>query len=186
MEFKSQEKWRVQKKFSLTEEELDLAIRRMIKRHPYENWIHERIESNGERVVYLKVEFINWLEDVYFNKDKYYLDADIDFFRRQVVRLESELSIPHKEFNYQAMTVRELCDYFDKSLSAVYMAIRRLRQSVSFPKNFQDDGKLIIPPEGVRWLSENYFRKAYLKELEFYKLELQKIKRNNYEQSRSI
>ena len=35
----------------------------------------------------------------------------------------------------------------------------------------------IFSKEGVKWLSENYFRKDYLKKLEFYKLELQNVKR---------
>ena len=181
MEFKSQEKWRVQKNFSISEKDLDLAIRRMIKRHPYEKWIQKRIASNGEKVVYLKLEFVKWLEEVYFNKDKYYLDAEIDFFRKQVVRLEEELNIPHKEFNYQAMTVRDLCRFFDRELPAIYIAIKRWRQCVSMKKEFLEDGRLIIPSEGVKWLNENYFRKAYLKDLEFYKLELQKRKKELYE-----
>ena len=181
MEFKSQEKWRVQSKLSLTEKQLDLAIRRMIKRHPYENWIHERIESNGAKIVYLKLEFVSWLNEVYFNKSKYYLDAEINFFKNQVVRLENELNIPHKEFEYRAMTVRELCDYFDKKLSAIYKSIKKLSQDTSISKNYLDDGRVIIPSEGVKWLSECYFRKDYLKDLELYKLELQKQKRKLYE-----
>lgn len=183
MEFKSQEKWRVQEKFSLTEDQLDLAIHRMIKRHPYEKWVQTRIAINDEKVVYLKLEFINWLEEVYLNKEKYYLDAEIDFFKKQIIRLENELNIPHKEFDYQDMTVRELCNYFDKSLHCIYKSIKKLRQSISIPKKYLDDGRLVVTSEGVKWLSECYFRKAYLKDLEFYKIELQNYKRKLYEQS---
>ena len=37
--------------------------------------------------------------------------------------------------------------------------------------------QLIIKNNGVKWLAENYFRKDYLYELEEYKLQLQKIKK---------
>lgn len=55
-------------------------------------------------------------------------------------------------------------------------------QLIEWKKNNQSfkylkDGKVIISKEGVKWLSENYFRKDYLKKLEFYKLELQNVKR---------
>ena len=42
----------------------------------------------------------------------------------------------------------------------------------------------MISKQGVKWLTENYFRKAYLKELELYKLSLQKEKKKLYERSR--
>ena len=96
MEFKSMEKWRVQQKFNLTDEQFDNVVKKMKRRHPLESWVHKRIASNGERVVYIKLECVEWLSDVYFNK-KYYLDADIKFFQKQVKRLEEELNIPHKE-----------------------------------------------------------------------------------------
>lgn len=50
---------------------------------------------------------------------------------------------------------------------------KRTNQSFKYLK----DGKVIISKEGVKWLSENYFRKDYLKKIEFYKLELQNVKR---------
>lgn len=50
---------------------------------------------------------------------------------------------------------------------------KRTNQSFKYSK----DGKVIISKDGVKWLSENYFRKYYLKKLEFYKLELQNVKR---------
>ena len=99
------------------------------------------------------------------------------------MRLEDELKIPHKEFDYQDMTVRELCNYFNKSLPSIYKSIKKLRQSISVPKKYLDDGRLIVPSAGVKWLSECYFRKAYLKDLEFYKIELQNHKRKLHERS---
>lgn len=183
MEFKVQEKWRVQQKFNMSDKQMDMAIKRMIKRHPLEEWIDERIASNGQRVVYFKLEFVEWLRDVYSNGKKYYLDLDIDFFKRQILRLEKELGIPHKEIEYNPMTIRELSAFFDRSINTIYVALIRMRNN-NFSQQYLDDGKVLVSKEGVKWLSENYFRTSYLENLELYKLDLQEKKRIMYEQSR--
>ena len=105
MEFKSLEKWRVQNKFSISEKDLDVIIQRMIKRHPLEEWVYSYLAPNGQYNSYLKLEFVEWLEEVHFNKDDYYLDAEIKFFKKQISRLEKELSIPPKETRYNEMTI---------------------------------------------------------------------------------
>lgn len=183
MEFKSMEKWRVQQKFNLNDEQFDNVVKKMKKRHPLESWIHKRIASNGERVVYIKLECVEWLSNVYFNK-KYYLDSDIEFFQKQVQRLEKELNLPPYEFKYKDMSLYDLRDYFDRSKAAIGMAVQRMEKRNSVSYKYIKDGKVMISKEGVKWLTENYFRKAYLKELELYKLSLQKEKKKLYERSR--
>ena len=183
MEFKSLEKWRVQKNLSITEKQLDLAIDRMIKRHPLENWIQKRIANNGEVNVYLKLEFVNWLNEVYFSKE-YYLDAEIRFFEKQISRLEEELNISHKELDVKDMSPKELSIYFDKSINTVHKGIERMRKRAGIEPDWFKNGRIIVPKEGVIWLSKNYFRKAYLNEIELYKLELQKYKRKLYAKAR--
>lgn len=184
MEFKSIEKWRVQKNFSLSEKQLDLAIKRMMKRHPYESWVINRIARNGKEVCYLKMEFVNWLSEVYFNKE-FYLDTEIKFFEKQIERLEEELKIPHKNFIEEEMTVRELCGFFDKNIDTIYKSIERLKLKTDAEIKYLSDGKIVVSKEGVEWLYKNYFRKAYLFNLEMYKLELQKHKRKIYGKSKS-
>lgn len=183
MEFKSMEKWRVQQKFNLTDEQFDNVVKKMKRRHPLESWVHKRIASNGERVVYIKLECVEWLSDVYFNK-KYYLDADIKFFQKQVKRLEEELNIPHKELEYKDISLYDLRDYFGRTKNTIGVAINRMEKRNPTSYKYNKDGKVMISKEGVKWLTENYFRKAYLKELELYKLSLQKEKKKLYEQSR--
>lgn len=180
MEFKSLEKWRVQNKFSISEKDLDVIIKRMIKRHPLEEWVYSYLAPNGQYNSYLKLEFVEWLEEVHFNKDDYYLDAEIKFFKKQISRLEKELSIPPKETIYNEMTIRELSNYFNKTINCLYMAIGRMRKTTNIPIAYDEDGKIIVPKEGVKWLHENYFRKDFLKSLELYKLKLQQQKRELY------
>ena len=47
MEFKSIEKWRVQRDLNLTEVQLDEIIKRAGRRHPMEDWIYLRVAGNG-------------------------------------------------------------------------------------------------------------------------------------------
>lgn len=184
MEFKSQEKWRVQQKFNLSDEQFENVIKKMKRRHPLESWVQKRIASNGERVVYIKLEFVEWLSEVYFNENKFYLDADIDFFKKQITRLENELNINHHEIEYQDISLYDLRNYFNRSKNAIGVAINRMEKRNNTSYKYIKDGKVMISKGGVKWLTENYFRKAYLKDLELYKLNLQKQKRKLHERSR--
>lgn len=184
MDFQSMEKWRVQKRFGINDSQYEKIVKRVVKRHPNEYWIYKKIALNGEKVEYLKLEFVEWLDDVYFNKDKYYLDAEIDFFRKQVVRLENDLNFPHNKFEYKDISLKGLRQYFGKSKNAIGVAVNRMEKRNEKSFKYIEDGKVMISNEGVKWLSENYFRKEYLKKLEYYKLELQNVKRklNNYKE----
>lgn len=176
MEFKLKMKWDVLREFKLTEEQFYNISKKMIKRHPYERWIIRKLAQNGERVVYVRVEYVEWLKEVYFS-NKYYLDAEIEFFQKQVLRLEQELNISHYDFNYKDMSLIDLRAYFGKSKNAIGVAVNRMEKRSNKSYKYIKDGKVIISKEGVKWLNEKYFRKQYLKDLEFYKIELQKRKR---------
>lgn len=176
MEFKLKMKWDVLREFKLTEEQFYSISKKMIKRHPYERWIIRKLAQNGERVVYVRVEYVEWLKEVYFS-NKYYLDAEIEFFQKQVLRLEQELNISHYDFNYKDMSLVDLREYFGKSKNAIGVAVNRMKKRNNKSYKYIKDGKVMISKEGVKWLNEKYFRKQYLKDLEFYKIELQKRKR---------
>ena len=176
MEFKLKMKWDVLREFKLTEEQFYNISKKMIKRHPYERWIIRKLAQNGERVVYVRVEYVEWLKEVYFS-DKYYLDAEIEFFQKQVLRLEQELNISHYDFNYNDMSLVDLRAYFGKSKNAIGVAVNRMEKRNNKSYKYIKDGKVMVSKEGVKWLNEKYFRKQYLKDLEFYKIELQKRKR---------
>lgn len=177
MEFKSMEKWRVLQKFKISEKQYKRLVKRLKRRHPNERWIDEHFAQNGERVVYLKLEFVEWIEEVYFNNNIFYLDAEINFFRKQILRLENELHFTHNEFEYKDISLYDLRSYFNKSKNTIGVAVNRMEKRTNQSFKYLKDGKVIISKEGVKWLSENYFRKDYLKKIEFYKLELQNVKR---------
>lgn len=177
MEFKSMEKWRVLRNFNLNEKQFKRIETKMIKRHPLEFWIDERLLPNGYTMVYIKLEFIEWLKEVYFNKEKYYLDAEIEFFEKQVLRLENEFNIEHYEFKYEDMSLIDLRTYFNKSKNAIGVAVNRMEKRTNKSYKYTVNGIVMVSKEGVKWLAEKYFRKQYLKDLEIYKLLLQNIKR---------
>ena len=175
MEFKSMEKWRVLRNFNLNEKQFKRIEKKMIKRHSLEFWIDERLLQNGYTMVYIKLEFIEWLKEVYFNKEKYYLDAEIDFFEKQVLRLENEFNIEHYE--YEDMSLIDLRAYFNKSKNAIGVAVNRIKKRTNKSYKYTANGIVMISRDGVKWLAEKYFRKQYLKDLEIYKLLLQNVKR---------
>ena len=177
MEFKSMEKWRVLQKFNMSEKQYKRLVNRLKRRHPNESWIDEHFAQNGERVVYIKLELVEWIEEVYFNNNLFYLDAEIFFFKKQILRLEDELNFHHNEFEYNDISLYDLRSYFNRSKNAIGVAVNRMEKRTNESFKYLRDGKVIISKEGVKWLSEKYFRKDYLKKLEFYKLELQNVKR---------
>ncbi len=75
------------------------------------------------------------------------------------------------------MSLIKLKEYFGKSKSAIAVAINRMEKRNDKSYKYVKEGRVIISKEGVKWLNEKYYRKQYLKDIEFYKIELQKIKR---------
>ena len=102
--------------------------------------------------------------------------ATIEFFEKQIKRLESELNISPYQFKYNDTSLKDLRLYFNKSKNAIGRAVNEMQKHNKFSYKYIKDGKVMISKDGVKWLAEKYFRKAYLKDLELYKLELQERK----------
>jgi len=177
METKMLEFSLVLKKFSITEEQLKRAIRTMKKRHPLEKWIIIRSSPNlKDKIIYLRLEFVLWLEEVYFNRTKgFYLDKEIAFFKKQINRLEDELSIKSYPKIYDPATLTELKEMFGKDEGSIRMAIHRMKKANNnlYVRKLPNRN-ILVEFEGVKWLTERYYREEYLKELKEYKKILQK------------
>lgn len=149
----------------------------MAKRHILEEWFFVRSANNNQKTMYISNEGLDWLKEVYFNKNGYYLDLDIAFFENIIKNQEQKLDIDHKIKKYQDMSIIDLMYQFKKSRMAIDTAVSRMIKRTSINYKYIIDDEVIIKAEGVRWLYEKYFRLAYLEELENYKLELdQKLK----------
>lgn len=61
-------------------------------------WINERLAPNGRWITQIDVECVKWLEEVYFNKSKYYLDLEIEFYEKRIKEIEEKLGVEPKNF----------------------------------------------------------------------------------------
>lgn len=156
----------VKRKLGVSEEQLNHAIKVMEKYHYFEDWIWYR--SGPTDLIFLfNLEFVNWLNEVYFNKNGFFLDREIHFLNARILDLENELGISHYEKVYSYLNVKGLQEYFDKSNSSILKAIERMNKKIDC-KCYKNE-KLYITPIGVKWLDQNYYRKSYIKELLNYK-----------------
>lgn len=167
----------VQEMFSLTTKQFSRVMRNIERRHPLESWI-KRIKENNKEKVYIKQECVEWLKEVYFNKEEHYLTLEIEFYKKRIFVLEHELGIISQPKKYRNTLLRFLDLEFNKSRNVIQVAIHRMQKEFSYPIKYEKAGMIFVKAEGVKWLHENYFRRDYLKELEEYKWMLQNQKNN--------
>ena len=168
----------VGKKFSKTEEQLISTMKQIQKLHPFEEWIVTRHAPNlKDKIIYFRLEFVYWLEEVKYNPNGYYLDREINFYEKQILRLETELGLPHHEEKYLSATVKELSDKYHTPSTNIRKAIFKMTKALGNNEKTYKSKNVIISANGVKWLDQKYFRYNYLKIIERYKRELQKIKK---------
>lgn len=179
MKYKYQDRWTVQKQLSVTEKQLDRAITIMEKRHPLENWLYIREAQNGQKNLYLSLEFVKWLTDVYFNKSASQLDLEIIFYRDAIKQLKDYLHITIPEIEYRDLTLKEMMIFFNKSRNSIDVAVFKMCQALGKDLKYDRDNIVVVKAEGIKWIHENLFRRNYLKFLEEYKIRLEKQEVNN-------
>ena len=154
----------------ISEMDLRRAIDVMIKKHPTCRWRSEKIRS---RKYFVLIEGYYWLTQVYFQKEKSLIDADIDFFKLRIKQYEELLKIEHNENWWnEDMEIKQLCKYFNREDITVRKAIKKVYDSGLEKYKFLDDNKVVISKEGVEWICKNVFKHKYLELLEKYKMEL--------------
>ncbi len=155
--------------------ELDLrrAVDIMIKKHPTCRWRSEKIKS---RKYFVLVEGYYWLTQVYFQKEKPLIDADIDFFKLRIKQYEELLKIEHNENWWnEDMEIKQLCEYFNRKDITVRKAIKKMCDSGLEEYKFLVNNKVVISSKGVEWICKNVFKQKYLELLEKYKMELTEL-----------
>ncbi len=150
--------------------DLRKAIGVMMEKHPTCRWRSEKIRS---RKYFILIEGYYWLTQVYFQKEKSLIDADIDFFKIRIKQYEELLKIEHNENWWnEDMDIKQLCKYFNRKDITVWKAIKKMCDSGFEEYKFLVDNKVVISKEGVRWICKNVFKHKYLELLEQYKMEL--------------
>ena len=154
----------------ITELDLRKAIGVMLEKHPTCRWRSEKIRS---RKYFILIEGYYWLSNVYFQKEKSLIDADINFFEDRIKQHEELLQIGHEENWWnENMDIKQLCKYFNREDVTIRKAIKRMCDSGFENNKILIYGKVFISSKGVEWLSKNVFKQKYLKLLEKKKMEL--------------
>lgn len=153
----------------ITHKDLRKAICVMEEKHSNCRWKSEKIRSKRH---YILIEGFYWLINVYFNKEKMLIDADIDFFKLRIKQYEELLKIESKEIFIKDMYVNELEEYFDRKSETIKKAISKMLKYGD--ENYRDieNEKYKISKNGIEWLCKNCFKQKYLELLEEYKMEL--------------
>lgn len=157
----------------ITYTDLKKAINVMLERHPSCRWRSERIKNRKYLVL---IEGYYWLRVVYFQKEKSFVDADIEFFENRIRQYEELLKIQHNENWWQKdMDIKQLWEYFNKKDITVRKAIKKMCDSGLEKYKFFVGNKIVISNKGVEWICKNVFKQKYLELLEKYKMELTEL-----------
>ena len=157
----------------ITELDLRKAIDVMLEKHPTCRWRSEKIRS---RKYFILIEGYYWLVNVYFQKEKALIDADISFFEDRI-KLYEELLKAENNQNWwnEDMNIKQLCKYFNRKEITIRKSIKKMCDNGFKNYKFLINGKVVISSKGVEWLSKNVFKKKYLELLEKYKMELTEL-----------
>ena len=157
----------------ITELDLRKAIDVMLEKHPTCRWRSEKIKS---RKYFILTEGYYWLLNVYFQKEKSLIDADINFFEDRIKQYKELLKVENnKNWWNEDMEIKQLCKYFDKKEITIRKAIKKMYDSWFENNKFLINNKVVISSKGVEWLCKNVFKKKYLELLEKYKMELTEL-----------
>lgn len=157
----------------ITHEDLRKAIEVMLKKHPTCRWRSEKVKS---KKYFILDEGYAWLLQVYFNREKSLIDADVNFFEDRIKQYEELLKIEHKENWWnEDMDIKQLCKYFNREDVTIRKAIRKMCNSGLREYKFLIDGKVFISCKGVEWICKKVFKQKYLELLEKYKMELTEL-----------
>ena len=150
--------------------DLRKAIDVMVEKHPTCRWRSEKIRS---RKYFVLIEGYYWLTQVYFQKEKSLIDADIEFFKLRIKQYEELLKVEHNENWWnENMDIKQLCEYFNRKDITVRKAIKKMCDSRLEEYKVLIDNKVVISSKGVEWICKNIFKQKYLELLERYKMEL--------------
>lgn len=153
--------------------DLRKAVDVMLKKHPTCRWRSEKIRS---RKYFILIEGYYWLLNVYFQKEKALIDADINFFEDRIKQYEELLKVENNQNWWnEDMDIKQLENYFNRAESSIRKAIKKMCDNGFSNYKYIDNNKVIISRKGVEWICKNVFKQKYLELLEKYKMELTEL-----------
>ena len=175
MEFKRIPFIAVQRKFNLTDRQMYYIRDRIRKYHKEDEWFIFEYNAIGEKELWIYLEGVHWIEEVYLQYDTPYIEAEIQFVSKQIKRLEEELNVHCDPIHCEDMDIIELSIYFQKAKKTIYNEINKNRKDLE--KYIIGKKPIKLSEEGVRWMELNLYRKRYMKDLYLYKRVMQDRKR---------
>lgn len=122
------------------------------------------------------IEGYYWLLNVYFQKEKSLIDADINFFEDRIKQYEELLKVENNQNWWnEDMDIEQLCKYFNRKEITIRKAIKKMCDNGFENNKILIYGKVFISSKGVEWLNKNVFKRKYLELLEKYKMELTEL-----------
>ena len=137
--------------------------------------VHIRVQRNRRKELWIYLEGVHWIEEVYLQYDTPYIEAEIQFVSKQIKRLEEELNVHCDPIHCEDMDIIELSIYFQKAKKTIYNEINKNRKDLE--KYIIGKKPIKLSEEGVRWMELNLYRKRYMKDLYLYKRVMQDRKR---------
>jgi hypothetical protein len=171
----------VQNQFGLSDWQMKWIKEKCNRSHRADRWLCYRTNMDGEKELWMYLEGVKWVEEVYLNFDVPYKTAEIEFVKRNIKRLEQELKIGKERVAYRNMYTKELMLYFGKSSRSIYSAVRKLKRSIPDAVLLVKK-KTIVSAEGVKWIEQNVYKEKYIENLYDYKRLLQEIKRGLWQE----
>lgn len=178
MEFKRIPFIAVQRKFNLTDRQMYYVRDRIRKYHRGDDWFVFTDNAIGERELWIYLEGVAWIKEVYLQFEVPYIDAEINFVSKQIERLEKELGVHCDPIQCEDMDIHDLSIYFKKAEKTMYNEIRKHQNDLQ--KFIVAKHPITLSKDGVRWIELNIYRKRYMQDLYFYKRVLQDRKREKH------
>ena len=153
--------------------DLRKAVDVMLKKHPTCRWRSEKVRSRKYLII---IEGYEWIKQVYFEKEKSLIDADVNFFETRIKLYEDFLKVEHNENWWnEDMDIKQLENYFNRAESSIRKAIKKMCDNGFSNYKYLNNNKVIISCRGVEWICKNVFKKKNLELLEKYKMELTEL-----------
>lgn len=155
---------------TITHKDLRAAVSIMIRKHSSCRWRSKKIKN---RKYLILNEGYHWLVDVYFQKEKKSIDADIEFFLKRIKLYEDFLKIDkEKNFWKLDMNLEELTKYFNRDIATIKRCVNKMLKFNNKDFIFFKNNTWYVIDKGIEWICKNVFKQKYLALLEEYKMEL--------------
>ena len=153
----------------ITHKDLRKAVFVMLKKHPTCRWRSEKIRS---RKYFILIEGYAWLTQVYFQKEKSMIDADIHFFKMRIELYENLLKLKPKDLFSDDILYSKLEIFFNRKIDTIRKAIKKLEKKYNINLKFEENDQVYVHRNGIKLLCKECFKQKYLELLEQYKMEL--------------